>query len=173
MASSLRPASEASLNAVKKLNEYTENPFRCLDDDWIPIVLAFIQAKGKLVESPTKFCMTVAIQQRKGLTLTGLKAVLGRLTDAEVAATHNYDNQLYADFHGLCAHAIRNQRRINEKRAREEAEQNRESAAAVILKLADATKVPVDPLPAASDCQRHPHGRGEVEKAAARKEQRA
>lgn len=148
MSDALRPASEAAGEALAKLAALTDNPFRCLPDDWIPPVATIIAAKGKLVGTATSFCMTVNIQRGKGLTLTGLKAVLRRLTDAEVAATHNFENQFLADFHGLCAQAIRNQKRADEKRAREEAEKNPEGGAAVILKLADGMKTPADDQPA-------------------------
>lgn len=131
--------SKAAIDAIKTIREHTENPFRCLPDEWIAPVATFAIAKGKLVGSVESFCALVLIQKTKGLTLAGLKAVIKRLTDAEVAATHNWDNQLLADFHGLCALAIRNQRKHEEQKAREQT-QNQDSATSVILPFVDASK---------------------------------
>lgn len=154
MSEALRPVTNAAVAAMDKIVAYTENPFRALPDDWIPLVATFMMAKGNLVGTPTSFCMLVTIQKSKGLTLTGLKAVLGRLTDAEVAAKHNFANQLLADFHGLCALAIRNQKQHDERKRMREAEAKPDSSDGTILKFTERTRfasadehTPLPPLP--------------------------
>lgn len=131
------PPSQASLDALENIKRHVENPFRCLDADWIPVVSSLAIAKGKLVGSIEGFCLLVRIQQTKGLTLAGLKAVARRLTEADIAATHNYDNQFLSDFHGFCAEAMRNQRRDDDRKRRLEAEVNPEGSTATILSIID------------------------------------
>ena len=131
----INKVSQEAEDAVRKIKAHTENPFRCLDPEWIPPVVTFGIAKGKLIESMASFCLLIQIQKSKGLTLSGLKAVLKRLTDAEVAATHNFENQLIADFHAWCAVAIRNQRRKDEAERLREAEKNPDGGTAVVLSL--------------------------------------
>lgn len=144
MSEAIVPLSQATKKALEKYGEWEANPFACLPEDWIPAVAFFAMEKGKLIgPSPLAFCLKVKLYREKGLTLTGLKAIMQRLTDPEVEAKHNFDNQLLTDFAGLAAQVIRAQKRVNEKRAREAAaDADGGNGQRVILSFADATKLP-------------------------------
>jgi hypothetical protein len=142
--------SEAAVAAMKNVADLADNPFRCLDDSWIPLALTFVVAKGRLVASLDSFCMSVSIQESKGLTLPAFRWVLARLTDAHVAARHKGEWDLMSDFHFFCAEALRKLRAEHEKELREQDDQkprndvdgNRKQVAATILSMADATELP-------------------------------
>lgn len=82
-----------------------------LPPEWVGPVAYFCTAKLYLIRTRMPLVTNINYWRSKGLRLDDFKAILRRLCDPEVAATHNFENQLMAEMASYVARAIRWRRR--------------------------------------------------------------